>query len=395
MIRTSFRRIRTLVTVALLLGASLCFASTPKQLHQRFVHGRILLKFKDGVSESEARSILAETGARSRRRISLIGVHIVELSPGADKECAEAFQELNEEAFAEMDRMLLPSGITPNDTFYPFEVYFGDINAAEAWSVTTGLSSITVARIDTSVWSSHPDLHAKMAPGWDVSGVAGVCWGCTTMPVRVSDTSGNAWDSDIACSVTWAADHGAKIANLSYADTNRAIVSSADQCIWSKCGITVSYAANTNDSGNTSGSLAQTVQTVGKSSTTTTLTSSLNTSASRQSVTFTATGSTLGSSTLSGGKATQTVNPASTPPPTISSFAATPSQPSPGAIGNTLLERSRSPSVSINRGRRDIHRLFHVSLSLPDDDLYPHRSSGLTHSAYELSYGSSSRQIPV
>ncbi|MGD1090719.1 MAG: Ig-like domain repeat protein [Bryobacteraceae bacterium] len=285
------------------------------------------------------------------------------------------------------------------------------INASDAWSVTTGVAGVTVALIDTGVWGDHPALESKLVAGWNIydhscsttdvtghgiraagviaptsdnSGIVGVCWSYTTMPVRFLD-------SDIASSVTWAPEHGAKIANLGYAATNRAVVSSAAQYIWSKGGITVtlsgnhgtfdssgnpyiltvsgvnkatvspstatgtvtfldgattiggtvlsggnasfatsrvavgshsitaSYGGDTNDSGSTSRTLTQTVQTVGKSSTSTTLTSSLNPSALRQTVTFTATvspssatgtvtflygTSTLGTSTVSGGKAT-------------------------------------------------------------------------------------------
>ena len=36
------------------------------------------------------------------------------------------------------------------------------------------------------------------------------------MPIRVSDTSGNALWSSVASAITWAADHGAKVVNFSY-----------------------------------------------------------------------------------------------------------------------------------------------------------------------------------
>ena len=65
------------------------------------------MNFKDDVTEK---------GARNTRTISQIGIHIVELLPGAD-----------EVEFAELDRMLAAQGITPNAIFYDREEHLSDI----------------------------------------------------------------------------------------------------------------------------------------------------------------------------------------------------------------------------------------------------------------------------
>lgn len=45
--------------------------------------------------------------------------------------------------------------------------------------------------------------------------LTGLAWGATVMPLRVLDSRGNGESADIAQAIRWAADHGAKIANLS------------------------------------------------------------------------------------------------------------------------------------------------------------------------------------
>jgi subtilisin family serine protease len=114
------------------------------------------------------------------------------------------------------------------------------IQAPAAWSTTTGSSSIIVAIIDTGIDPSHPDLASKLVAGWNTYdnssnwgdyyghgtkvagtvaavsnngvGVASVCWNCLIMPVRAAANDGNATFSSLAAGLTWAADHGARVA---------------------------------------------------------------------------------------------------------------------------------------------------------------------------------------
>ncbi|MGD1093054.1 MAG: Ig-like domain repeat protein [Bryobacteraceae bacterium] len=268
----------------MLSAASLCFAqpTTPKQQHQRFVPGRILVKFKDGVSDEQVKTILAEKRVRSGNMISQIGVHIVELPLNADEETwVETFQGLKEVEFAEVDAILKPAAITPNDPFYATGSQWGLplIGLPNAWSITTGSSAITIAIIDSGVQPNQPDLQAKLVPGWNVAsniadtsdlsghgtevagaaaaitnnglGVAGVCWGCLIMPVKVATEQGMVSASSIASGITWAADHGADVANASFQVTGNSTVSSAAQYLWSKGSILITAAGEGLSASNT------------------------------------------------------------------------------------------------------------------------------------------------
>jgi len=144
--------------------------------------------------------------------------------------------------------------LTPNDAYYPYQWALNntgqnggepdaDIDAPEAWDTTTGGLSLTVAIIDTGVDVDHPDLAAKLIPGWDFVNrdtnpdddhghgtscagivgaiannaihVAGIAWGCRLMPLKVMGADGWGPDALVGDALIWAADHGAKVASLS------------------------------------------------------------------------------------------------------------------------------------------------------------------------------------
>lgn len=121
--------------------------------------------------------------------------------------------------------------------------------------------------------STHPDLTAQIVPGWntfentsnsaDVTGhgtivasvaaaagnngigVASVAYGSKIMPIRVTDAAGTAYTSTIASGLTWAADHGARVANVRFQGASAsATVSSAAQYMRSKGGVVVGSSGN-------------------------------------------------------------------------------------------------------------------------------------------------------
>jgi subtilisin family serine protease len=64
------------------------------------------------------------------------------------------------------------------------------------------------------------------------------------MPVRITSLSGTTTYSAIASGLTWAADHGARVANVSFEATNSSTVQSAAQYFQSKGGVVVMAAGN-------------------------------------------------------------------------------------------------------------------------------------------------------
>ncbi|MGA2120116.1 MAG: S8 family serine peptidase [Bryobacteraceae bacterium] len=239
-----------------------------------FVAGRLLVQFKAGVPDSVATGVLSGLQSWSAGQIPQIGIHIVQLPPGArENELAHELRRRPEVGFAELDRVVPPAAITPNDPYYAnWEWHLPKISAPAAWSTTAGSSNVVIAIIDTGVESTHQDLSAKLVPGWNIYnndsdtadvyghgtlvagaaaaitdnglGVASVCWQCMIMPVRVSDTSGKATFSNLAAGVTRAADYGARVANMSYQVSTSSTITSAAQYFMSKGGVVTSAAGN-------------------------------------------------------------------------------------------------------------------------------------------------------
>ena len=237
-----------------------------------FVPGRLLVKFNANIGSLHAREIVAALGARHASEIPGLGVHIVELPDAANERAfVNAFHSRGEVEFAEPDWLLSPQQTLPNDPLYP-SWFLQKIDAANAWLTTTGSSNITIAILDTGVESTHPDLAAKIVAGRNIYsnnddtsdvyghgtavagvagaasnngiGVASVAWGCGIMPVRISDADGLAAASTIASGLNWAADHGARVANISYRVTGSKTISTAAKYFQSKGGVVVVAAGN-------------------------------------------------------------------------------------------------------------------------------------------------------
>jgi len=239
-----------------------------------FVSGRILVQFRPETTKSQGRRLIAQAGAQDAGEIPGIGVHILELPSGANEEAfAQAFKSHPDVEFAELDRILPPEEMIPNDPWYAnWQWELRKIGGPAAWSTTTGSGNITIAICDTGVDGTHPDLVTKMVPGWnsydnnsnsnDVAGhgtavagtaaaagnnsagVASVAWGCKVMPIRVSDTSGNATFSSIASGLNWAASHGARVANISYIVTGSSTITAAARTFQTNGGVVVASAGN-------------------------------------------------------------------------------------------------------------------------------------------------------
>jgi subtilisin family serine protease len=237
------------------------------------VKGRILVKFRSETTENEVAELIADRGGREQRELAGTRIRVVEVPDGTDEDAVvESLQSQAGVEFAELDRAIPPSQMVPNDPDYAYEWHLPKINAPGAWATNTGSSGVIIAILDTGVDSTHPELASKIVPGWnaydnndDTSdvyghgtmvagtaaassnntvGVASVAWGCQIMPIRISDLAGYAYYSSIAAGLTWAADHGARVANISYEATGSLTVSTAAQYFRSRGGVIVVAAGN-------------------------------------------------------------------------------------------------------------------------------------------------------
>lgn len=142
--------------------------------------------------------------------------------------------------------------IEPNDPFYFGQWAFNDnanakMHFPSAWDLSKGNSDIVIAVLDTGLDITHPDIKGKntgtgynfiennseiqddnalFGHGTNVSGiaaasthngigVAGACWNCKIMPIKVCDYKGDCPNSAVQQGIIWAVNYGAKIINMS------------------------------------------------------------------------------------------------------------------------------------------------------------------------------------
>ena len=235
------------------------------------VPGRILLKPVAGVDEEELHGLFRRHGAVQTDKMGAINVRILKVPEPARAKVLEALQHHPHIQFAESDQIVAPQ-LVPSDPWFDSQWHLAAVQAPQAWDITTGDGGVIIAVLDTGVDASHPDLAPNLVPGWNIYednsdtsdvyghgtevagtagaagdntiGVASVAFNCRVMPVRVSQEDGMASYSAIAAGLTYAADHGARVANISYMVTDSSTVTSAAQYFESKGGVTVVAAGN-------------------------------------------------------------------------------------------------------------------------------------------------------
>jgi subtilisin family serine protease len=179
---------------------------------------------------------------------------------------------------------------TPNDTQFRLQWHLfhnisdptrrADVRAPEAWDITVGSTEVAIAVLDTGAESTHQDLASKLMAGRgftggsttndtvghgtavsgaaaaitdNMFGVAGVCWNCQILPVRVCGPNGcpvSAIFSGINYAVNQAS-RGVRVINMSFggegtSSSERAALASANT-VGILC---VAAAGNGDDDGN-------------------------------------------------------------------------------------------------------------------------------------------------
>ena len=222
---------------------------------------RILVRFRPGVSAAARGAAVAAVGGTIDRDLPALGAARIAITDQAsdlfgDTPAAVAILARDPAiARVEADGVIRTS-FTPNDSLFLTDPSFGlgqwGLRRAQvdrAWDVARGSAAITVATIDTGVDASHPDLAGALLPGTtfvsspssgctlgttyddnghgthvagivgangnNAQGIAGVAFGVRILPVKALDCQGTGLLSDVASGITWAADQGARVINIS------------------------------------------------------------------------------------------------------------------------------------------------------------------------------------
>ncbi|MEX2462422.1 MAG: S8 family peptidase [Paenibacillaceae bacterium] len=215
----------------------------------------VVVKFKQPPTENQLKQIQAEIHAKKVKKLGYTFIFQAETLDA--KQLMSYFQKwdvvYSEPHFLYLTNEKVPATVNePNDLLYSkYQWNLPIIKTEIGWDVGKGSENVIVAVVDTGADLNHPDLQGRLQTGYNVvdsqsppmddvghgthvagiisalvnngEGVAGMTWYNPVMPIKVLDETGAGNTYNVAQGIIWAADHGAKVINMSlgnYADAN-------------------------------------------------------------------------------------------------------------------------------------------------------------------------------
>jgi thermitase len=250
------------------------------------IAGQILVKFRD---DGAAAGTLRQHGLSDGRGIGSTGAHLIKVPAGKELQLIEALSHNPAVEYAEPDEAVTAATNdqyfgrqyalqnvgqsftnTKGDLFVGAGTPDADVDAVEAWNVTTG-AGIKVAVLDSGVANDNPDINPKVvaranftngetgddnyghgthvagivaATANNTQGVAGTCPGCTILDGKVLNDSGIGSSSGLADGINWAVANGAKVINMSLGVRASRTLETAVNNAWNKGAVLVAAAGN-------------------------------------------------------------------------------------------------------------------------------------------------------
>jgi subtilisin family serine protease len=241
--------------------------------------GDVIVKFKASATLPEVAQAITDSDTEAVASSAGSGLVLLEPEAGQSVDAAVADLKSNPEvAFAEPD-VVMRLSLTPNDSLYASNQWsLPAIFAPQAWDVTTGNANVIIAVIDTGVDATHPDLSGKITTGANAGynfvagnatttddhshgtfvagiaaastnnsiGMAGACWTCKIMPIKVLDNTGSGSTFNVAQGIDWAVSHGADVINLSLGGGGSTTLQTAVNNAWNANVVVIAASGNEN-----------------------------------------------------------------------------------------------------------------------------------------------------
>jgi serine protease len=117
-----------------------------------YVAGKLIVKFRDGISSSGRLSALSATRARASARPSYANFDVLSIDPNDDAEAAARVLSARSDVEYAQPAYRVHAEFRPNDPFYSEQWNLPDIDMERAWDIQPEAgSSITVAVLDSGV----------------------------------------------------------------------------------------------------------------------------------------------------------------------------------------------------------------------------------------------------
>jgi len=227
-----------------------------------YVPGELIVGLQPGMARAALQTgdelpRLAADEAASQSDLQALDAVLISVPPGQEEEYRQKLLQDPNIRYVEPN-YLVEAHLVPDDPAWPpvdpgwtYGAQYAPttINADDAWNVTTGSSSITIAIVDSGIDPDHPEFAGRLVAGYDyvdgdttpedrtatnqscghgthvagiaaatgnnAQGIAGVDWQANIMPVRVLGATCSGTQANVAAGIRWAADHGADVINLS------------------------------------------------------------------------------------------------------------------------------------------------------------------------------------
>ena len=248
-----------------------------------YVPDELLVKFKSDIEKGSIQKAHALLGANKMKEFKFIGFQHIKLPAGMSvEEGIQKYLQNPDVEYVQPNYILRIKTTTPNDTGYANlwglhntgqtvnntqGTVEADIDAPEAWDITTGSDNVVIAVIDSGVAYDHPDLKDNIwtnpgetsctdgidndgngyvddCKGWDfvgndnapydfnghgthisgtiaavgnnAIGITGVNWTAKIMILRAGNALGSLTTADIIEAIDYARLNGAKVINASF-----------------------------------------------------------------------------------------------------------------------------------------------------------------------------------
>ncbi len=217
---------------------------------QREFTGELIVHAKQGSTQRTMDRAAQRVSALTIKVSNFVSEYVVQVPAGmSEGELAAILMATGDYEFVEPN-WLRYQAVIPNDPQFGSSWQHTRIQSTSAWDLNTGSSDIIIAVCDSGVDTDHADLAASLVSGYNSAsnrpqatggdvedinghgtfvsgcaaargnngtGVVGVGWNFSIMPIRVTNnTNGTASSFDLLEGARWAAENGAHVVNVSF-----------------------------------------------------------------------------------------------------------------------------------------------------------------------------------
>jgi thermitase len=223
-------------------------STTPLDQKTKHVPGQLLIKFKDDIPLAVQDAEIKKHKSEKIKEIPQIKIKVIKVPEAELDKVKEALSHNPNVEFVEENYIGSGAETIPNDPLFTSDQLpngLNDVKITLAWDKSKGSASTIIASLDSGVELNHPDLVDNLIQGRDIvnndsvpkddssnghgtsvaglagattnnsKGVAGLCWRCSIMPVKVINSSNFVSWADLSEGIIWATDHGAKVISMS------------------------------------------------------------------------------------------------------------------------------------------------------------------------------------